>query len=255
MPRESRSYRTQALILKRRDLGEADRLLTLLTPDHGKVDAVAKGARKPTSSKTGHVELYTRAEVLIARGRDLDILVQAEMVEPYLPLREDLTRSAYASYAVELLDRFTYGGDVDLNGLFELLDETLMRICYDTDVRRSLRYYELKLLDHAGFRPELMQCVITQEPLLPEDQFFSTFEGGVVSREAAPHSAGLIGLPMLTLKLLRHLQRSNYQQIAQLQIDDSLHNDAERIMLNYIRYILESKLQSIDFIRRVRQFT
>src|SRR5262245_10066057 len=111
MPRPERSFRTQAIILKRRDFGEADRVVTILTPNHGKLDVVAKGARKPTSHKTGHVELFTRADMLIHHGRGLDIIAQVEMVAPYMALREDLSRGAYASYAAELLDRFAAEGE------------------------------------------------------------------------------------------------------------------------------------------------
>ena len=76
MPRPERSYRTPAIILKRFDLGEADRLLTILTPQYGKLEAVAKGARKLTSHKTGHVELFTRADMLLNLGRELDVVNQ-----------------------------------------------------------------------------------------------------------------------------------------------------------------------------------
>ena len=92
MARPERAFRTPAIILKRRDFGEADRLLTILTPVYGKVDVIAKGARKPVSHKTGHVELFTRADMLIHRGRELAVLGQVEMTEPYLMLREDLTQ-------------------------------------------------------------------------------------------------------------------------------------------------------------------
>ena len=96
MPRE-RTYRTEAIVIRRSDFGEADRLLTLFSVDHGKVRAVGKGARKPQSRKTGHVELFMRSKFLIAEGRDLDIVTQAEMVEAYAPLRDDLVRATYAS--------------------------------------------------------------------------------------------------------------------------------------------------------------
>lgn len=250
---QSRSFRTQALILKRRDFGEADRLLTLLTPHNGKLSVVAKGARKPTSKKTGHVELFTRADVLIARGRDLGILVQAEMVEPYLRLREDLGRGAYAGYAAELMDRFVNEGEDDLLQIFRLLDATLARLCNDPDSRLIIRYYEMQLLDLMGYRPELQECVITRDMILPEDQYFSFAEGGVVSPEAAPHTTGLIPLPMKTLKVLRHLQRSTYKRVQSLKLDPARHQDLERVMLGYIMYLLESKLQSVDFIRRIRR--
>src|SRR5687768_9809563 len=100
MARE-KTYRTEAIVLRRTDFGEADRLLTLFSRELGKIKAIAKGARKPQSRKTGHVELFMRTQFLIAQGRDLDIITQAEMVEGYQALREDLVRTTYASYAVE----------------------------------------------------------------------------------------------------------------------------------------------------------
>lgn len=253
MPRPDRAFRTPALILKRRDFGEADRLLTVLTPGHGKLDVIAKGARKPTSTKTGHVELFTRADLLIHRGRELGIAVQAEMVAPYLQIREDLDRGAYASYVAELLDRFTAEGDEESAGLFRLLDETLDRLCHDDDPRLAVRYYEIRLLDLVGFRPELNECVISREPVRAEDQYFSYVEGGVVRPEHAVHTASIIPVPMVTLKLLRHMQRSSYEHVKSLKISPALHNDVERVMLGYITFLLEQRLQSVDFIQRLRR--
>lgn len=252
MTHRERQFRTPAIILKRFDLGEADRLLTLLTPQHGKIEVVAKGARKLTSTKTGHVELFTRADMLIHKGRDLGIVAQAEMTAPYLALRDNLTLSAYASYAAELVDRFTHAGDDDTNRLFLLLDETLSRLCTDADPRLVLRYYELHLLDIVGFRPELNECVIGHEDVQPEDQFFSNAEGGVVCPRDAARGTSFAPLPLLTLKLLRHLQRSPYAQIRSLTVGSALHDDVERILQGYITYLLERRLQSVDFIRRLR---
>ncbi|MFW6183624.1 MAG: DNA repair protein RecO, partial [Chloroflexota bacterium] len=125
MPRD-RTYRTEAIVLSRTDFGEADRLLTLFSREYGKVRAIAKGARKPQSRKTGHVELFMRTRFLIAEGRNLDIVTQAEMVEAYAQLRDDLVRTTYASYIVELLDRFTVEEDRN-SQLYDLLSEALRR--------------------------------------------------------------------------------------------------------------------------------
>ena len=78
---QERLYRTEAIVLRRADLGEADRLLTIFTPERGKLRVVAKGARKVGSRKGGHVELFTRSNLLIAKARELDIVSQAETVE------------------------------------------------------------------------------------------------------------------------------------------------------------------------------
>lgn len=252
MPTSERSIRTPALILKRRDFGEADRLLTLLTPQHGKLDVIAKGARKPTSTKTGHVELFTLADMLIHRGREMGILVQVEMIEPYLELREDLMRGAYASYAAELLDRFTAEGDPHIGGAFTLLNETFARLCIDDDPRLAIRYYEIRLLDLVGFRPELNNCVISGEIVLPEDQFFSFSDGGVVTPEYGKKSPTIVPISMNSLKLLRHMQRSPYNKVKSLKITLPLHAEVEFVLLGYLTYLLERRLQSVDFIRRIR---
>jgi len=252
MAREGRSFRTPALILKRRNFDEADRLLTVLTPEHGKLDVIAKGARKATSTKTGHVELFTVVDMLVSRGRTFHIVTQAEMKTPYLPLREDLQRGAYASYVAELLDRFTMLGEDDFHTLYTLINETFQRLCEAEDPRLTTRYYEIRLLDMTGFRPELNQCVLTGETIQPEDQFFSPAEGGVVSPAAARQTTNLLPITLGALKLLRHMQRSPYSQVYTLQITDLLHNEVERLLLSYIAYILESRLQSVNFIRRLR---
>ena len=253
MSRPDRAFRTQAIILKRRDFGEADRILTIFTPDRGKLDVIAKGARKPTSTKTGHVELFTRTDMLIHKGRDLDIVAQAEMNMPYMGVREDLVRGAYASYVAELLDRFTGEADEGYEELFELMDDTLDRLCTESDPRLAVRYYEIQLLDLVGFRPELSECVVSREPIEAEDQFFSYPMGGVVKPGYAHDGMGVIPVNVTTLKLLRHMQRSPFSHVKTLTLHPALHDESERILLGYMTFLLERKLQSVDFIRRIRQ--
>ena len=256
MPKAQRQYRTQAIILSRRDFGESDRLLTLYTPLRGKIRAIAKGARKPSAKISGHVELFARSDCLIHRGRNLDILTQAELIDAYLGLREDLGRGAYANYVAELLDRFTADEEDDSGDIFLLLHQTLSRIADSADPRLAARYFELRLLDLTGFRPELQECVASRAELLPEPQFFSHEEGGVVSRAAAQQVASrLAEIDYDTLRLLRHLQRSveTYAAVSSLRITASQHQRAERIMLGYVAHLLERKLESVDFIQRLRR--
>ena len=254
---QERTFRSEAIVLSRTDFGEADRLLVIYTPRHGKLRAIAKGARKPTTRKSGHVELYARTDLLLHRGRELLIISQAEMTEPYLPLRDDLTRAAYASYAAELLDRFTTDEDSAESGaLFELLDATLRRICTDSDLRLTARFYELHLLDVVGFRPELTRCISCGEAIRPEDQFFLPGEGGVVCPTCAErHYTGagsLLAISQGGLHALRALQREPWERVKALQFSPLQHVELERLMLAYLVTLLESRLQSVDFIRRLR---
>ena len=100
-------YKTEAVVLDRRDFGEADRLLTLFTPGMGKVRAIAKGARRTTSRLSGHIELFTHTYLFLATGRNLDIVTQSQLIHSHERLREDLWRAAMGFHIVELVNHFS----------------------------------------------------------------------------------------------------------------------------------------------------
>jgi DNA repair protein RecO (recombination protein O) len=253
VPGSDRVFRSDALILRRQDFGEADRLLLLLTPDHGKFRAIAKGARKPAARKTGHVELFALVDMLIARGRgELYHVTQAETKDPFLVLREDLIRGTYANHFVELLDRFTAEQDSS-RAEYDLLVNALGWLCGDTDPRLIARYYELALLGFAGFAPSLHHCGVGQEELEPQNQFFSPADGGVI----CPDHHGALGrgvsITLNALKVLRYLQTRPWEVVNVLQINTPLHMELERLLLSYISFLLEQRLQSVEFLRRLRR--
>src|SRR5438270_4287523 len=121
--RMPRVYRTEAVVLRQRRLGEADRIVTFFSPQLGKIDAVAKGVRKQTSRKAGHLEPLSWTSLLLATGQNLDIITQSETVESFLPLREDLQRLARGLYVCELVDRAT-PERLEQFPIFQLLVET-----------------------------------------------------------------------------------------------------------------------------------
>ena len=251
MSRPERSFRTDAVILRRQDFGEADRLLVLFTPGYGKLRAIAKGVRKPIARNTGHVELFSLVDMQIARGRELHILTQAETREPFLPLREDLLRGTYANHVVELLDRF--GTELDSSPAeFDLLVNVLGWLTTASDPRLLARYYEIQLLGLVGFAPDLHYCVLSHEPLEPVDQFFSPADGGVIAPEHRPPDRGM-PISLTALKTLRYMQTQSWEKVQSLKIGPMLHLELERLSLSYIIYILEQRLQSVDFLRRLRR--
>jgi DNA repair protein RecO (recombination protein O) len=251
-----RLYRVEAVVLKRIDMGEADRLVTLLTREHGKVRAIAKGVRKTASRKAGHLELFMRSRLLLARGRDLDIITQAELIEPYLAMRDDLWRVTYACYAAEMLDQFIPEQEEHVE-LYDLLNAVLGWICEDDDLDRLMRWYELRVLDQVGFRPQLRDCIRCHEPLLPEQNRFSVVEGGVicprcVGNQSGDDSGGLLSLALTPFKVLRFFQTRGYAACRGIQISRRTHRDLERLMHRYIAYHLERQLKSTEFLRLLR---
>ena len=247
-----RLYRTDAIILHRTDFGEADRLLTVFTPERGKLRLLAKGVRKTTSRKAGHVELFMLTDLLVAHGRTWDIISQAEIVEPYRDLREDLDKTSQAYYLAELLDRFTEEHDANAP-LFQLLTLTLAHLSHTTDPFLLLRYFELHLLSLTGFQPQLHFCVACGEALEPVENYFHFLDGGALCPTHGQIRSNAEPLPLSVLKVLRFLQTESWEKVAKLQLTPVTRQQVEMLLFNYITFLLERRLKSVEFLRQLKR--
>ncbi len=249
----ARSLRVEAVVLRHKDYGEADRLLTLYTRQFGKASALVKGARKLTSRKAGHLEPFTQVKLQLARGHDLFIVTQADAIDAYQPLHEDLVLTGQASYVIELLDRLTYEDQIGNPSLFRLLAETLGRLSAGSDAWLAVRYYEMRLLDYLGFRPQLFECANCGRLIQPEDQFFSFSAGGVICPQCGLGLPNLAPISMQTLKYLRHFQRSSYADSTRARPGPDVQREAESLMQGYFTWLLERELNTPGFLRRIRE--
>lgn len=226
-------------------------MLTLYTRQFGKTRALAKGARKIASRKAGHIEPFTYVKLQLAQAREMPLITQADTVDAYQPLREDLILTSHASYVLELLDRFTYADDTENSALFRLLTETLSRLAAKTDPWLVLRYYEIRLLDHLGFRPQLFQCANCGREILAEDQFFSFSAGGVICPRCAQGLRNLHNISIEALKYLRHFQRSSYADATRARPDLDVQRETETLMQGYFTYLLERELNTPGFLKKI----
>ena len=250
MSSRERIYRTEAIVLRRTDFGEADRLLTVFTPERGKLRLVAKGARKPSSRKSGHVELFSYGQFLVAVGRTLDIITQAETLEPFLALRGDLVRTTYAYYLVELADAFTAEQDEN-RPLFDLLREALGWLCTATDLALTARYYELHLLELVGYQPQLYLCGTCKELLPAGINYLSITEGRTFCPRCGRGQIGTSEISVNALKVMRFLQSRDWETCRLLRLSPASLAEVERILHQYITYHLERKPKSLDFLHKL----
>lgn len=250
--KRQRLYRLQAIVMRRRDLGEADRLLTVFTRDRGKVNLLAKGVRRAASRKAGHVEPFTYTDLLVAKGANLDLVTQAETIVSHRRVREDLWLSSLAYYVVELADAFTQ--DEDPNSLlFELLLETLGRLDTGRATNLAVRYYELHMLDLAGYQPQLFHCVRCSQPLKQEINFFSFEHGGCLCPRHGSNLPGTVALPIDVLKVMRYLQSRSWEQVVVLELRPEVLGQFEGLLARYIVYHLERTLRAPVFLEKLRR--
>jgi len=251
--RRQRLYRLSAIVLRRRDMGEADRLLTVFAREQGKLTLLAKGVRRQASRKAGHLEPFTYTELLVAKGKSLDLVTQAETIEPHRHVREDLWRSSWAYYVVELADAFTQEADPN-DLLFDLLLTTLDRLDdLSAEPALAVRYYELHLLALAGYQPQLFRCVQCNELLKPEVNFMSLDSGGCLCPRHGANRSDTIALSLPLLKVLRYLQSREWAEVALLRLSPDVSRQLENLLGKYIVWHLERSLRSPAFLEKLRK--
>ena len=247
-----RVYQTEAIIIKRINLGEADRILTLYTPEYGKLKAVAKGSRRPKSKMGGHVELLTHSLLLLARGRNLDIVTQAQTINSFLPLKDNLKPMSCGLYISELVDSFTEE-HIENRDIFLLFLDTLHQLSEAKNNDTVLRYFELRLLDHSGYRPQLQKCANCNSPLQPVTNYFSSSQGGVLCPDCSYQEPLALQLSLNALKVLRLWQNCDYATASRVNVNPELDSELEQIMRDYIRYLLEKQVKSTAWLDRLKQ--
>jgi DNA repair protein RecO (recombination protein O) len=246
----SRLYRTAAVILKRMDLGEADRIVTLLSRDEGKIRAVAKGVRRTTSRSAGHLEPFTLSDVLLAVGRELDVISQAQTLEAFRTIREDLELATHAYYLVEVVDLLTEDRQEN-RAAFETLVQSLHDLARTSDPRLVLVSFHLNLLEALGYRPELRECLSCRVSIQPDKNHFSAVLGGVVCPACGPAEPSARAIGTSALKLLRYLQLTQGRR--SLNVPPHVCREAEALLRDYAEHIVERRLRSPALIARVQE--
>ena len=244
---EPRAYQTEAIIIKKIKLGEADRILTLYSSDQGKIEAVAKGVRRPKSKMAGHLELLTYSQIRLARGRNLDTIIGSQTLDSFLSLKNDLWLTAMGLYAAELVNQFTVES-AGSRPLFELLLKTLRFLSQAQNTGLVLRYFELHLLDLVGYRPMLQECASCRMELQPVDNFFCSDAGGILCPDCQNKHPFSIPISVDALKVLRLFQSSSFEVVSRLKVGQELSNELKAVLATYIRYLLEREVKSATWM-------
>ncbi len=244
----SRYIKSEALVLKSRPLGEADRLITFLSWDLGKIAAVAKGARKIKSKLASGVDLFTHGNYQLYRGRGLAIVTGAEAKERFTFFRQDPDLYFQGLYFIELTDRLIPEGGL-CPEVCNLLVE-VWRLLPETDNRPLLiRAFELKLLAAAGYSPFLegcLQCGASGATM------FVVSRGGLICKECAGRQgfSGAISLQPGTVALAGTLLKIELKQLRVIRSGPRQEQELARVTEAFLQYHLQiGPLNSLDYVK------
>src|SRR5688572_14255885 len=248
-----RRYTTEAIVLSRFDLGEADRVLTLITPAGGKLKAIAKGVRRTTSRLGGSLEPFAELTVSLARGRTFEVVTQVSVGHAWLNLRDSLESAATAWYLAELADRSLEERHA-AEPLYALLRRAYELLDAGMAPGRVARWYEMHLLDELGMRPEVDRCVECDRMLEAEERFrWVPPLGGVICQRCPGPPHERTGLTLEGLKLLKAYQRLDIEALAELRLAGAVEREVETALRDFVGQALERQARSLPFLDEVRQ--
>lgn len=241
-----RQYKTQGIIIRRTNFSETDRLLTIYTRDFGKVQAIAKGVRKTSSKLSGHVELFYLTQFEIHKGRNIDIVTGANLIEKYDNLRKNNDLVNHTHYMSELVYRSTQE-DLAHKELFYLIRDIFKSID-DKNKEKLVCYFELKLFDILGHAPEVSKCVVCGSKISNGKNYFDYLCGGVVCEKCLKNKENALEIDGNLIKLLRIIEKQNNNYFERIKTNQSIIN-ALRSCISQIRHsVLEKELKSSRFL-------
>ncbi len=250
----SRVYRCEGIVIRRRDFGEADRLVTVLTDDHGKVRALAKGSRRTKSRLGGHLEPYARVRLMLARGRNLDIITSAQVLEPMTHLRREERSILYASHWSEIADQLMAESEQNRFG-YGVLVRALTSLDLGRDPVITSRICEWEFLAASGFQPELFQCTGCGRQIEPGGNGIHIEAGGVVCPECHALDPLSRAVSNDALRVLRAIGRGDGGLLYDRPLNDDLLREIEQLLIGYLRSVIERDLQAWQILSSLEDGT
>ena len=246
-------FKVEAVVLRKTRLKEADRILTLYTLEYGKIQAVAKSISKSKSKLAGHSETLTHTAINLSHGRgSLPTITGSQTINTFLPLRNSLELTSYGLYYAELVNQFNEENEPH-PAVFQLLIECLDYLGNEPGPEFISRYFELKLLNELGFRPELRCCAACGASLAPSELKLSPKVGGVVCPSCMLRFSFNLPVSINCLKALRFIQENDFTSATRLKLSGAVNHEAASILRNYISYLLEKEIKSAQWLDHIKR--
>jgi DNA repair protein RecO (recombination protein O) len=240
-------YTEQGIVLRSIKLGEADKIVTVMTQGSGKVRGVAKGIRKTTSRFGARLEPFTHVSLMLYRGRgSLDTITQAEIIAPHRALRDDLALFAAGETMLEAVDKVAEEHESNLRLTLLLLSGLRALDERPSDPTAVAESFMLKLLSLSGFHPALSACAACGDT---DVQLFSAAQGGVVCARCAERGAGPVS--EAALHHLRELATTDLSRVGAVeQPDPRVRKECRSLLYGFAEYHLERRMKSVPMLVR-----
>lgn len=251
-------FSTPAILLRRLDYADFDLILTFLSLQRGKISLIAKSAKKSTKRFAGILELFSLIEVVgrTGKGRGLPVLQEATLKYPFSSIRNDISKTAYASYWCELIHNWLEENQRQIQ-LYDLLKHVLGQLDSGTSAAAELNaLFQMRLLHFTGHGPNLRQCARCRKNLEAIEAHQVVFDislGAILCAACASGSGGRVRLSKGTIKQLIWLEHGDLKKAARVRLGTQAIRESREFLETFVPYILGQQPRSLRFLRQIRK--
>ena len=247
--------RTESLtgiVLRSISVGEADRLVIIVTRERGKFKCLARGVRKPTSKLGGFLEPMHEVLITVQFSRLFPIVKDVRTIGVLNEISNNVPHYLYLMYIAELLESFILEDEMNLE-IFDLYKFVLKTFNNAHEVNMLILFFQLKLLMLCGYGPELSACVECRSLLNAEDQYFGFVQGGIICPRCMveirrTQYVHIFEMNLQYIKLLRLSQRETWNKLQTFKVNSEDIGKLIQIINDYITYVIDRKLKSAQFL-------
>jgi len=248
-------HRSPAIVLYALDYGESDRIITFYTSEYGKLKGIAKGARRSKKRFSNALEPFSYGNIIFSKkGRGtLSLIEGCDVVNHHANIRGYLEHTLISSYLTELIDKFTPDGKKN-SELFQLLLNFLGLIDAGNSSDALIRFFEIRLLKHAGYEPVLDRCLVCRQPLMEKIAYtFITSEGGLKCATCFQNNSSALHVSLGTIKTLLLGKEIDIERISRIVFSDQMAKESRDMLVGFIRHLLGKEIKSFNVLNEIQR--
>jgi DNA repair protein RecO (recombination protein O) len=243
---------TEGIILRKQNLRETSVILTFLTKDFGKISGIIRGARGPKAAIGTNPQVFSLNDIVFYERKrgNLSSISQCDLKNFFEPIRNDLERTIYADYFLELADAVTVEGDVDRDA-YELLLNSLLLLSGPASAKRAARIFEIKLMEVSGLLPELRNCSNCGAPA-ERDCAYSLKLGGLLCGKCRSRDTGAIKVSNGTMNFIERVKKTPFEMLARIKVSQDVGRELEGFLRKFVDYQVGRPLKTLGFLKKVK---
>lgn len=239
----------QGIIIKEVNTGEADKIVTIFSKKVGKIQAVARGARRPHSRLIGGTQLLCYSDFVLIQGKELYEIKSCELIESFYSIREDLKKITYASYIIDLVNEVSEE-NLSYPKLLQLFLNTLyMLATKDRNPELLMRIFEIRLMSIIGFTPQVIECIECKK--VSEEFYFSASFGGILCESCSVKDRKAIKISPSTLNAIRFIIYSDIKKLFSFDVNSVVLGELEKISEEFLKEHISKNFDKLKFLKMI----